>query len=58
MTTIAKLIQEIYIGLLGRAADQDGAAYWEGQIAQGLITISQVRENIVNLQPEYAAGIG
>lgn len=58
MATVAEQIQEIYIGLLGRAADIDGATYWENQITAGNITIDGVRANIVNSQPEYAAGLG
>jgi hypothetical protein len=58
MATVEAQIQEIYIGLLGRAGDQDGAAYWAGQIESAILSIEQVRENIVNSQPEYAAGLG
>jgi len=58
MATVEEQIQEIYIGLLGRAGDQDGVAYWAGEINNAILTIEQVRENIVNSQPEYAAGLG
>jgi hypothetical protein len=51
-------VQEIYIGLLGRAADKAGFDYWVGQIEAGILTIEDVRANIVNFQPEYAEGLG
>jgi len=53
-----KQVQEIYIGLLGRAADLEGLNYWAGEISDGKITIEQVRANIVNEQAEYAANLG
>lgn len=58
MATTSESIQEIYIGLLGRAADTDGAAYWTAQIDGGTLTLEQLRANIVNEQAEYAAGLG
>jgi hypothetical protein len=51
-------VQEIYIGLLGRAADLEGLNYWADEIDSGKITIEQVRANIVNEQPEYLVGLG
>jgi len=58
MATVAEQVQQIYIGLLGRAADQAGATYWEEQISTGAITLDEMRANFVNNQPEYAAGLG
>jgi hypothetical protein len=58
MATTAENVQQIYIGLLGRAADQAGLTYWADQIDAGTITLDQVRANIVNEQPEYATGLG
>jgi hypothetical protein len=55
MATVAEQVQQIYIGLLGRAADQEGATYWEGQINSGAITLDQMRANFVEEQPEYTA---
>ncbi|MDY0069345.1 MAG: DUF4214 domain-containing protein, partial [Porticoccaceae bacterium] len=46
-------LQEIYIGLLGRAADAAGLDYWADEVEGGLITLEQVRTNIVADQPEY-----
>lgn len=46
-------LQEIYIGLLGRAADPAGLDYWADEVEGGLITLEQVRTNIVSSQPEY-----
>src|SRR5690606_21992854 len=48
-------LQEIYIGLLGRAADPAGLDYWADEVEAGTITLEQVRTNIVppGNQPEY-----
>ncbi len=51
-------IQLIYIGYLGRGADPEGLAYWTNEVEQGLITVDQIRTNIVNEQPEYHANYG
>lgn len=58
MQTPAQQIQEIYIGLLGRAADKPGLTYWVGEVASGKITIDQIRENFVQQQEEYAQDFG
>ena len=52
MSAIA--IQEIYIALLGRAADKAGLEYWTNEVAEGTLTLDQIRANIVNEQPEWA----
>jgi len=57
MSTVSQ-IQEIYIGLLGRAADAEGLAYWQAEIDGGVLTIEELRANIVNEQAEYASGLG
>ncbi|OUS01197.1 hypothetical protein A9Q90_10065 [Gammaproteobacteria bacterium 54_18_T64] len=58
MATTTQAIEEIYIGLLGRAADAGGLAYWTAEIDGGTLTLEQLRSNIVNEQPEYAADLG
>lgn len=58
MPTIAEQIQELYIGLLGRAGEKAGVDYWTEQINQNNITIEGVRENTVKFQPEYQQGLG
>jgi hypothetical protein len=58
MSTIADTIQQLYIGLLGRAAATPGLAYWTEEITSGILTIEQLRANIVNEQPEYLQGQG
>lgn len=58
LAAITSQIQEIYIGLLGRAADYSGLQYWYNEIEAGILTIEQLRANIVNSQPEYTQGIG
>jgi len=58
MSSTTMQIQEIYVGLLGRAADAEGLAYWEAEIDGGVLSIEELRANIVNEQPEYAANLG
>jgi hypothetical protein len=47
-------IQKLYIGYLGRPADAAGLDYWEKDINDGVMTMEQLRSNLVNEQPEYA----
>ncbi|UQG60150.1 DUF4214 domain-containing protein [Marinobacter sp. M3C] len=56
--TVEQQVQQIYIGLLGRAADKAGLDYWTNEITTGVLSIEQLRANIVNEQPEYADGLG
>jgi len=58
MATVSEQIQEIYIGLLGRAADKAGLDYWTAEIEAGNLSIEQLRANIVSEQAEYAADLG
>ncbi|TFH86521.1 DUF4214 domain-containing protein [Billgrantia azerbaijanica] len=58
MATVAEQIQKVYIGLLGRAADKSGLDYWTNEIDSGVLTLEQLRANIVNEQPEYQQGMG
>ncbi|MAC47182.1 MAG: hypothetical protein CMI12_10045 [Oceanospirillum sp.] len=58
MATVSEQIQQVYIGLLGRAADLPGLEYWKQEIEQGALSLEQLRANIVNEQPEYATGLG
>jgi len=58
MATVSQQIQQVYLGLLGRAADQTGLDYWTNEIDSGALTLEQLRANIVNEQPEYAEGLG
>jgi len=58
MSSTTMQIQEIYVGLLGRAADAEGLAYWKAEIDGGVLSIEELRANIVNEQPEYAANLG
>lgn len=51
-------IQLVYVGLLGRAADRPGFDYWLDEISYGLLTIQDLRFNIVNYQTEYLTGLG
>ncbi|MCK0163730.1 DUF4214 domain-containing protein [Marinobacter sp. S6332] len=55
MATVKEQVQQIYVGLLGRAADKEGLDYWVGEIESGAMTIEEVRSNAVNEQPEGQA---
>lgn len=57
MNSIEK-IQEIYIGLLGRAADLPGLEYWAAQHKADNLSYDQIRANLVNSQTEYQLGLG
>lgn len=56
--TTSQQVQQLYIAYLGRAADPAGLAYWAGEIDQGLISLDQLRQNLVNEQPEYLENYG
>ncbi len=56
--TTAQQIQQLYIAYLGRAADPAGLEYWTSEVDSGLITIEQLRKNLVNEQPEYQENYG
>ena len=51
-------IQLVYVGLLGRAADRPGFNYWLDEINAGIMTIEDLRFNIVNYQTEYLTTLG
>lgn len=55
--SIANEIQQLYIGYLGRAADQDGLDYWVNNVTNHGWTIDQVALSFAD-QPEYAAIYG
>ncbi len=60
MAVTSAQVQELYVGLLGRAADKGGLDYWLGQLnAEGAtLTLENVRANFVNEQAEYKATYG
>jgi len=47
-------VQQLYIGILGRAADQPGLDYWEAEILSGSLTLENVRASFTQ-QTEYSA---
>lgn len=55
---IQEKIQELYIGYLGRAADQEGLYYWTREIITGRLTLEQLASNITNDQQEYGSLYG
>ncbi len=60
MAVTSAQVQELYVGLLGRAADKAGLDYWVGQLnATGSkLTLENLRANFVNEQAEYKAIYG
>jgi hypothetical protein len=57
MATTSAQVQQLYVGLLGRAADQTGLNYWLNELnaTPAKMTLENLRANIVNSQPEYKA---
>ncbi len=60
MAVTSAQVQELYVGLLGRAADKAGLDYWVGELNKAGTTLSleNVRANFVNEQAEYKAIYG
>ena len=50
--SIPNKVQQLYIGYLARAADQDGLNYWVGEIIAGTLTLEQLCINLSE-QQEY-----
>jgi hypothetical protein len=59
-STTSAQVQQLYVGLLGRAADKAGLDYWLNQLnaTPATLTLENLRANIVNSQPEYKATFG
>ena len=53
-TTLASQVQELYIGYLGRAADQAGLNFWVNAIQTGVSTLESVALGFT-LSAEYKA---
>jgi len=51
--SIPYLVQQLYVGFLGRPADLEGLNYWVNKITAGILTLEQLRANLTNEQPEY-----
>lgn len=60
MATTSAQVQQLYVGLLGRAADKAGLDYWMGQLnaTPSTLTLENLRSNIVSSQAEYKATFG
>lgn len=50
--TNAEIVALVYTNVLNRAADTDGATYWEGQLTNGAVTVSQLIQAVVNAATE------
>lgn len=46
-TTIQNQVQQLYVGLLGRAADQGGLNWWVDQVTTGGKTVEDIRASFV-----------
>lgn len=44
--TIVNQVSQLYIGILGRAADRAGLEYWVQQVQTGKLTIEGVAKNL------------
>lgn len=44
----AEFVQSLYLAYLGRAADPDGLAYWQGQLEPGRASANSVKQEIIN----------
>lgn len=53
MATVAEKVQQLYIGLLGRAAEPEGLNYWVDTITSNKMTLDEVCANFVSSQNEY-----
>lgn len=53
ITTVKEMVQQLYVGYLGRAADQEGLDYWANEITNGVLSMEQLRANLTNEQSEY-----
>lgn len=56
-TTTATQIQQLYVGLLGRAADQGGLNWWVDQVTTGGRTVEDIRASFVT-STEYTTTYG
>lgn len=56
-TTTANQVQQLYVGLLGRAADQGGLNWWVDQVTTGGKTLEDIRASFVT-STEYKAVYG
>lgn len=56
-TTTATQIQQLYVGLLGRAADKSGLDWWVDQVTTGGRTLEDVRASFVT-STEYTTTYG
>ena len=43
----AQVVQSLYLAYLGRAADPDGLAYWQGQLDAGEVSESVIKQAII-----------
>ncbi len=56
--TTSEEVQQLYIAYLGRPADKPGLDYWTTEIDGGILSLEQLRANLVNEQPEYLENYG
>jgi hypothetical protein len=56
--TNAQIVSTVYGNVLDRAADSDGAAYWESELANGNIAVNQLVQAVVAAAKEDVNGLG
>jgi len=56
--TNAEIVALVYTNVLGRTADTEGAAYWEGQLANGAVVVNQLIQAVVAAAKEDVDGLG
>jgi hypothetical protein len=56
--TNAQVVSTVYGNVLDRAADSDGAAYWESELANGNIAVNQLVQAVVAAAKEDVNGLG
>ena len=53
--TNAEIVALVYTNVLGRTAEAAGATYWETQLTNGALTVSQLIQAVVNAATEKDA---
>lgn len=53
----AEIVALVYTNVLNRTADTDGATYWETQLTNGAVTVSQLIQAVVNAATEMVDGV-
>lgn len=52
-----QIVSQVYTNVLNRTADSVGAEYWEGELANGNIGVSQLVQAVINAATEIVDGV-